>query len=85
MDIRTIVDSVKKTCRVIICEEDCKTGGVGAEILSRINEEAFDYLDCPIVRISAKDVPIPFSPVLENIAIPNKDLIVKAAKEVMRK
>jgi pyruvate/2-oxoglutarate/acetoin dehydrogenase E1 component len=83
MDIETIVGSVKKTGRVIIVEEDCKTGGVGAEILSRINEEAFDYLDAPIIRIAAKDVPLPFSPILENMAIPNKESIVEAVKRIV--
>jgi pyruvate/2-oxoglutarate/acetoin dehydrogenase E1 component len=83
MDIETVVDSVKKTGRVIIVEEDCKTGGVGAEILSRINEEAFDYLDAPIIRIAAKDVPLPFSPVLENMAVPNKESIVEAVKRIV--
>ena len=85
LDVETVTDSVKKTGRVIICEEDCKTGGVGAEVLSRINEDAFDYLDAPVVRVAAKDVPIPFSPVLEKMAIPDKKSIVNAAREILKR
>ena len=83
LDIDTIVDSVKKTGRAVICEGDCKTGGVGAEISSQIVERAFDSLDGPVVRVAGKDTPIPYSPVLENIAIPDKDEICKAVKKLL--
>ena len=80
LDIDPVVESVKKTGYAVICEADCKTGGVGAEILSQISEHAFDYLDGPIVRVAGKDTPLPYSPVLENAAVPDKDEIIKAVK-----
>lgn len=83
LDINTILESVKKTGRVIICEADCKTGGMGAEILSQITERAFDYLDAPPVRVAGKDTPIPYSPALEKIAIPDKAEIAEAVKKLM--
>jgi len=83
LDIETIVKSVKKTNRVVIVEEDCKTGGVGAEVLSQIIENAFDYLDAPIKRVAGADVPMPKSPVLEKLAIPDVERICKGVKEVL--
>ncbi len=84
LDIDTIADSVKKTGRAVICEADCKTGGVGAEILSQICEHAFDYLDGPVVRVAGKDTPIPYSPVLEQLAVPDKDEIIKEVRNSCR-
>lgn len=84
LDIKTIVTSVKKTHRVMIVEEDCKTGGVGAEIGMQIMENAFDYLDGPVVRVAGADVPMPKSPVLEELAIPSKERIIKAAQEMLK-
>jgi pyruvate/2-oxoglutarate/acetoin dehydrogenase E1 component len=78
LDIATVTRSVMKTGYAVICEADCKTGGVGAEVLARITEEAFDYLDAPVVRVAGKDTPIPYSPVLEKLAVPGKADIVKA-------
>ena len=83
LDIDTITESVKKTGRVVICEADCKTGGVGAEILSQIVEHVFDYLDGPIIRVAGRDTPIPYSPLLESVAVPGKDDIIKAVKELL--
>lgn len=83
LDIDTIVESVKKTRRVIICEADCKTGGIGAEVLSQICENAFEYLDKPIVRVAGKDTPLPYSQVLEDIAVPDKNEIIKAVKKIV--
>lgn len=83
LDIDTIIASVRKTGRAVICEADCKTGGVGAEILSQISELAFDYLDAPVIRVAGRDTPIPYSPVLEKMAVPDKKDIVKAVKEIM--
>ncbi|MEM3521555.1 MAG: alpha-ketoacid dehydrogenase subunit beta [Candidatus Bathyarchaeia archaeon] len=83
LDKETIIESVKKTGKAIIVEEGCKTGGVGAEILSLIVEEAFDYLDAPIKRVAAFDTPVPYSPVLEDAAIPSKDDIKKAITEII--
>ena len=83
LDIDTITDSVKKTGRAVICEADCKTGGVGAEISSQIVEKVFDYLDGPVIRVAGKDTPIPYSSVLENFAIPDKNEIIKAVKKLV--
>lgn len=84
MDIETVIDSVKKTNRVLIVEEDCKTGGTGAEISAQIMENAFDYLDAPVVRLAGADVPMPKSPVLEKLAIPDTDRICKAVRDLVR-
>jgi pyruvate/2-oxoglutarate/acetoin dehydrogenase E1 component len=83
MDKKTIVDSVKKTGRLVVVSEDCKTGGVSAEIASVVVEEAIDYLDAPIKRVTGADTPIPFSPPLERYVIPNEKTIIKAVKEVV--
>jgi pyruvate/2-oxoglutarate/acetoin dehydrogenase E1 component len=83
LDKKTIVDSVKKTGRLVIVSEDCKTAGVSAEIASVVAEEAIDYLDAPIKRVTAADTPIPFSPPLEQYVIPNEKAIIKAVKEVV--
>ncbi|MCK9265880.1 alpha-ketoacid dehydrogenase subunit beta [bacterium] len=85
LDIETIVKSVKKTNRVVIVEEDCKTGGTGAEIGMKIVEEAFDWLDAPIVRVAGADVPMPKSPVLEKLAIPDKERICEAVRKILNK
>ncbi len=84
MDIETVVNSVKKTNKVIIVEEDTKTAGVGAEVGMQIIENAFDYLDGPIVRVAGADVPMPKSPVLEKLAIPDVERICKTVKEVVK-
>ena len=80
LDKQTIVNSVKKTGRVVIVSEDCKTGGVAAEIAATIVEEAFDYLDSPLRRVSGLDVPIPYSPSLERAAIPQEEHIIDAVR-----
>lgn len=79
LDIHTIIASVKKTNRVIIVEEDWKTGGVGAEIASQIYENAFTSLDAPIIRVASKDTPMPYARNLELAAIPQAENIVQAA------
>jgi len=82
LDIITITKSVKKTGNVVIVEEGCKTCGVGAELAAQIIESAFDYLDSPIKRIAAADVPIACCPALENEAIPNKEAIIQIVKQI---
>ncbi len=82
LDIDTIVESVKKTNRVVVAEESHPFCGVGAEISSEIMERAFDYLDAPVKRVSAADVPMPYAKNLENLAIPTVDQIVAAVREV---
>jgi len=83
LDKETLIDSVKKTGKLIIVSEDCKTGGIGAEICAVLVEEAFDYLDAPIKRVCTLDVPLPFSPPLEDYAVPNEKDIVNAVKEMI--
>ena len=83
LDIDTIVESVRKTGRVVVCHEACKTGGFGAEIATRIMEEAFYYLDAPIVRVAAKDVPIPNVQVLEDMALPQVHDIVAGVRQCL--
>jgi pyruvate/2-oxoglutarate/acetoin dehydrogenase E1 component len=83
LDKQTIADSVKKTGKAVVVSEDAKTGGVAAEISTVIMEEAFDYLDAPVKRVSAVDIPIPYSPVLEGTAIPQEKHITEAVLEVV--
>jgi pyruvate dehydrogenase E1 component beta subunit len=82
LDIETIINSVKKTNRVVIAEESHPFCGVGAEISAEITERAFDYLDAPVRRVSGADVPMPYAKNLEKLAIPDVDQIVKAVREV---
>jgi pyruvate dehydrogenase E1 component beta subunit len=83
LDRTSIIRSVKKTGRLVIVSEDCKTAGVSAEIAAVVVEEALDYLDAPIKRVAEPDTPIPFSPTLEQYVIPSEKTIVKAVKEVV--
>jgi pyruvate dehydrogenase E1 component beta subunit len=83
LDRTSIIRSVKKTGRLVIVSEDCKTAGVSAEIAAVVAEEALDYLDAPIKRIAEPDIPVPFSPTLEQYVIPSEKTIVKAVKEVV--
>jgi len=82
MDTETIVTSVKKTGRLVTVEEGWQQSGVGAEIAARLMEEAFDYLDAPVRRVSGKDVPMPYAANLEKLALPSIAEIVDAAKAV---
>ena len=82
LDINTIIESVKKTNRVVVAEESHPFCGVGAEISQKITERAFDYLDAPVKRVSGADVPMPYAKNLEDLAIPNVDQIVAAVREV---
>lgn len=83
LDLGTIVESVKRTSRLIIASDDIKTGGVGSEISAAVVENAFDYLDAPIMRVACPDTPIPFSPPLEQQYMPNADKIVQAADQII--
>lgn len=82
LDIETIVASVKKTNRVVTVEEGFPHSGVGAEIIARINEEAFDYLDAPIERVTSADIPMPYAKSIEDLTIPNESNIIRMAKKV---
>jgi len=83
LDKQAIINSVKKTGRIVIVTEDCKTGGVSAEIAAVVAEEAIDYLDAPVKRVAEPDTPIPFSPPLERFVIPDEKKIIGAVKEVV--
>ncbi len=81
--LESIVQSVKKTGRCVTVEEGWPQSGVGAEIIAKIMEEAFDYLDAPVIRITGKDVPLPYAANLEKLALLNAEEIVAAAKAVL--
>ena len=82
LDIETIVNSVKKTNRVVVAEESHPFCGVAAEISAQIMERAFDYLDAPVRRVSGADAPMPYAKNLERLALPDVERIVRAVREV---
>ncbi|HPF23161.1 MAG TPA: pyruvate dehydrogenase complex E1 component subunit beta [Hyphomonas sp.] len=82
LDTDTVVESVKKTNRIVCCEEGWRFMGVGAEIAATVTAEAFDYLDAPPTRVHQKDVPLPYAANLEALSLPNADDIVEAALKV---
>jgi pyruvate dehydrogenase E1 component beta subunit len=83
LDIETIVHSVQKTNRIVSVEEGWAYSGIGAEISAQMMEQAFDYLDAPVQRVTAKDVPLPYAANLERLALPQTADIVAAAKAVL--
>jgi len=83
LDIETIVESVKRTNRLITVEYSPKTGGVGAEIAALVVERAFDYLDAPITRVAAPDVPVPVSPPLGRMTVPTVEEIMEAVEALL--
>lgn len=82
LDLDTIINSVKKTNRLVVAEESHYFCGVGAEITAAVQEHAFDYLDAPIKRLSSVDVPMPYAKNLEQLAIPDLERVIAAIKEV---
>jgi 2-oxoisovalerate dehydrogenase E1 component beta subunit len=80
LDDAAIIASVKKTSRVLIVHEDTRTGGVAGEITARINEYAFEWLDAPVRRVCAHDVPLPYAPTLEDFVLPQTEDVVRAAR-----
>ncbi|MGX5722443.1 pyruvate dehydrogenase complex E1 component subunit beta [Shinella zoogloeoides] len=85
MDLPTIIESVKKTGRLVTVEEGYPQSSVGTEIATRVMQQAFDYLDAPILTIAGKDVPMPYAANLEKLALPNVDEVVQAVKAVCYK
>jgi len=83
MDDGAIVDSVKRTNKLLIVHEDTRTGGVAGEITARINEQAFEWLDGPVLRVTAHDTPIPYSGALEDFVLPQTESIVAAARRLL--
>jgi len=82
MDSAAVIESVKKTGRLVTVEEGWPQGGIGAELAARVMEGAFDYLDAPVTRVTGKDVPMPYAANLEKLALPNVDEVVAAVKAV---
>jgi pyruvate dehydrogenase E1 component beta subunit len=82
MDTQTIIESVKKTGRVVTVEEGWRQSGVGAEIAATVTEQAFDWLDAPVTRVTGKDVPMPYAANLEKLALPSVAEVVAAARAV---
>ena len=83
LDKQAIINSVRKTGRLVIMDEETKTGSSAAEISAIVAEEAFDFLDAPIKRVCAPDTPVPFSPVLEKFFMPDEEDLIKAVTEIM--
>jgi pyruvate dehydrogenase E1 component beta subunit len=83
LDMEAIAASLKKTHRLIIVEEDTRFGGIGAEIIASINDQLFDELDAPIVRLASLDVPTPYNSTLENLTIVQPEQIIKAVEELV--
>lgn len=82
LDFETILSSVKKTSRLVTIEEGWSVAGIGAELSARVMEEAFDYLDAPVRRVSGADVPMPYAANLEKLTLPSTEDVVEAAKAV---
>jgi len=80
MDTEAVMRSVRKTNRVLVAHEDTRTGGIAGEIAARINEEAFEWLDAPIRRVTAHDTPLPYAPTLEDYVLPQPQDVVSAAR-----
>jgi len=83
LDTRPVVESVKKTNRMVVVEEGWRAYGVGAEVASRVTELAFDYLDAPVRRVAQAEVPLPYNRRLEQMALPQVPDIINAVKDVM--
>jgi pyruvate dehydrogenase E1 component beta subunit len=83
LDVETITESVKKTNRLVSCEEGWPFAGIGSELAAQMMENAFDYLDAPVRRVAGADVPMPYAANLEKLALPQVDNIVEAAKSVL--
>jgi pyruvate/2-oxoglutarate/acetoin dehydrogenase E1 component len=82
LDKEAILDSTRKTGKVLVVHEDTRTGGIAGEIAALINEEVFEYLDGPVLRVTAPDTPVPYSPPLEEFFLPNKEKILRKARHL---
>jgi 2-oxoisovalerate dehydrogenase E1 component beta subunit len=83
LDKQAILESVKKTSRALVVHEANMTGGFGGEIAALIAQEAFDYLDAPVMRVASLDVPVPFSPPLERAVLPSLDRVTTTARKLL--
>jgi 2-oxoisovalerate dehydrogenase E1 component beta subunit len=82
LDDEAIQATARKTNRVLVVHEDTRTGGIAGEITARINETSFAWLDAPVLRVTAHDVPLPYAPQLEDFVLPQTPDIVRAARTV---
>jgi len=82
LDKQTIVNSLKKTHKLLVVHEHVRTGGIAGEIAAVVMEEAFDELDAPVARVTSLDTPVPYSPPLEEFFLPNAEKVVKAARQL---
>ena len=85
LDTETIVESASRTNRIIVVHEAVTFGGIGAEVSSQVQEQAFDYLDAPVLRIGAPFTPVPFSPVLERAYVPDRQRIADGARRILER
>lgn len=83
LDEEAIVATVKKTNRVLIVHEDTRTGGIAGELTARISERCFEWLDAPVLRVTAHDVPLPYAPSLEDFVLPQTPDVVLAARRLV--
>jgi len=83
IDYDAIINSVKKTNRLVVVEEAWPLASISSEIAYKVQRDAFDYLDAPVIRITAADVPLPYAPTLLQAALPNAERVIRAVKEVM--
>ena len=83
IDYKTVIESVKKTNRLVIVEESWPLGSIATEVTFKVQREAFDYLDAPVIRVMGGDVPLPYAPTLIEAYLPNPERVIKAVKEVM--
>jgi 2-oxoisovalerate dehydrogenase E1 component beta subunit len=83
LDEEAILQSVAKTNKAIVLHEATRAGGIGAEIAAVISERCFEYLDGPLIRVTAPDTPVPFSPTLEDFFLPNAEKVAKAARALV--
>ena len=83
IDYKTVIESVKKTNRLVIVEESWPLGSIATEVAFKVQREAFDYLDAPVIRVMGGDVPLPYAPTLIEAYLPNPARVIKAVKEVM--
>jgi pyruvate dehydrogenase E1 component beta subunit len=83
LDMQPVLESFKKTNRAVVVEEGWRSYGVGAEVASRIYEEAFDFVDAPVQRVAQKEVPLPYNRQLEQAALPQVEDVIRAVREVL--
>jgi pyruvate dehydrogenase E1 component beta subunit len=83
IDYHTVIESVKKTNRLVIVEEAWPLGSIATEVSFKVQKEAFDYLDAPVLRVTSADVPLPYAPTLIEAALPNPARIIQAVKSVL--